>query len=75
MGSSEKTKLFTGSRKHGNFIRKVVPGRKSVLGQVVGRGVAYLLIACGFLRNTKQEARKLSGENEVGEDRIVLRKR
>ena len=80
MGSSEKTKLFTGSRKHGNFIRKVVPGRKSVLGQVVGRGdggvcTTYLLIACGFLRNTKQEARKLSGENEVGEDRIVLRKR
>ena len=36
---------------------------------------AYRLIVCGFLRNTKQEARKLSGENEVGEDRIVLRKR
>lgn len=51
-----------------------------VLGQVVGRGdggvwTTYLLITCGFLRNTKQEARRLAGENEVGEDRIVLRKR
>ena len=47
---------------------------------MVGRGdgglcTTYLLITCGFLRNTKQEARRLSGENEVGEDRIVLRKR
>lgn len=38
-------------------------------------GYVQLLIACGFVRNTKQEVRRLSGENEVGEDRIVLRKR
>lgn len=65
--------------KHGKFIRKFQEEIR-VLGQVVGRGdggvcTTYLLITCGFLRNTKQEARRLSGENEVGEDRIVLRKR
>lgn len=49
-----------------------------VQGQVVGRGdtgvcISSLLITSVSSRNIKQDARRLSSENEVGDERIGLR--